>query len=92
MNPYEVIVRPLVTEKGLWRTQTQNVYTFEVHPQANKVEIARAVQEIYGVRVLDVRTMWRHGKPRRVRLSRGRTKKWKRAEVKLDPDDHIEVV
>ena len=92
MNPYEVIVRPLVTEKGLWRTQTQNVYTFEVHPQANKVEIARAVEEIYGVRVLDVRTMWRHGKPRRVRLSRGRTKKWKRAEVKLDPDDHIEVV
>ncbi|KPJ71061.1 MAG: hypothetical protein AMS14_09590 [Planctomycetes bacterium DG_20] len=92
VRPHEVIVRPLVTEKGVWRTQTQNVYTFEVHPKANKIEIARAVAEIYGVTVLAVRTMWRHGKPRRVRLTRGRTRRWKRAEVKLDPDDRIEVV
>ena len=91
MNPYEIIVRPLVTEKGVWRMQTQNVYTFEVHPKANKIEIARAVEELYGVKVLKVRTMWRQGKPRRVRLTRGRTKRWKRAEVKLDPDDRIEI-
>ena len=92
MRPHEVIVRPLVTEKGIWRSERQNVYTFEVHARANKIEIARAVAAMYGVTVLAVRTMWRHGKPRRVRLSRGRTRRWKRAEVKLDPDDRIEVV
>ena len=92
MRAHEVIVRPLVTEKGVWRTENQNVYTFEVHPRANKVEIAQAVAAIYDVTVLGVRTMWRHGKPRRVRLTKGRTRRWKRAEVKLDPDDRIEVV
>jgi len=92
VKAHEVIVRPLLTEKGNWRTETQNVYTFEVHAGANKIEIASAVSELYGVKVVDVRTMWRRGKPRRVRLSRGRTRRWKRAEVKLDPDDRIEVI
>lgn len=92
MRPHEVVIRPLVSEKGVWRTQSQNVYTFEVNPKANKIDIARAIAALYDVTVTDVRTMWRHGKPRRVRLSRGRTRKWKRAEVRLDPDDHIEVV
>lgn len=92
MNAYEVIIRPLVSEKGVWRQGNQNVYTFEVHAKANKIVIAKAVEELYDVTVLDVRTMWRHGKPRRVRLTKGTTRHWKRAEVKLDPDDHIEVV
>ena len=92
MRAHEVIVHPLVSEKGEWRKGHQNVYLFEVHAHANKIEIARAIEEIYGVTVLDVRTMWRHGKPRRVRLTHGTTRRWKRAEVKLDPDDHIQVM
>ena len=62
---YNIVVRPLVTEKGTFQSQALNAYPFEVNPQANKAQIKQAVEKIYGVKVLEVRTSTRKGKPRR---------------------------
>src|SRR5690606_31419950 len=55
LNPYQVIVRPLVTEKGTTLSERHNAYTFEVHPKADKTDIRRAVEELWNVRVNKVR-------------------------------------
>jgi large subunit ribosomal protein L23 len=89
IEPQQVIRRPLVTEKGTWLSESQNSYSFEVHPLANKQDIRDAVQQMWGVRVVDVRTQSRVGKPRRHKIHAGRTRNWKKAIVKLHPDDRI---
>ena len=92
MDDYQVLIRPLITEKGMDQVNARNQYPFEVHAKANKAEIRRAVEHVFGVRVCRVRTMMRTGKPRRVRYRRGHTRHWKKAVVTLIPGDSIEFI
>ena len=86
-----VIIKPLVTEKSTHLQQTRNAYAFKVHPNANKPEIKKAVEAIYNVKVVDVRTMNRKGKPRRSRYKMSTTSDWKKAVVVLDENSRIEL-
>jgi large subunit ribosomal protein L23 len=88
---YNIVVRPLVTEKGTWQSQSLNAYPFEVDPRANKTQIKQAVEKIYNVKVVNVRTATRKGKPRRAGATMGRTKHWKKAVVVLHEDYHIDL-
>jgi len=92
LEPYQVILRPLVTEKGTHQStnEHQNAYSFEVNLWANKIQIKHAVQELFNVRVLSVRTQLRLGKRRRYRWKFGKLSNWKKAIVKLHPEDKIE--
>ena len=90
MNLYEVIRRPLVTEKSSIDRDANNTVTFAVDPRANKVEIRRAVEQIFGVRVVDVHTMRMPRKTRRVGRYAGRRPEWKKAIVKLAENESIE--
>jgi len=102
MDIYHTIIRPLVTEKGSHQSQTSHdatpsrparggAYAFEVHSQANKTQIRQAIEKIYNVRVMKVRTSNRAGKRRRYRLTYGQTRSWKKAVVVLHPDHHIDL-
>jgi large subunit ribosomal protein L23 len=88
---YNVVVRPLVTEKGTHQSENLNAYAFEVNPEANKAQIKQAIEKIYDVKVLEVRTAARKGKPRRFRFKRGTTRHWKKAVVVLHEDHHIDL-
>ena len=90
LKPYQIILRPLVTEKGMHRSEAYNQYTFEVNPLATKTQIKDAVEELFDVKVAKVRTQYRRGKARRFRFRIGRTKDWKRALVTLDPEHNIQ--
>ena len=90
MNPRSVIIRPIVSEKS-YALLTANKYTFRVHPDAHKTQIRQAVEEVFNVRVEDVRTMSVKSKPKRRGYSIGRTREWKKAIVQLHPDDSIEL-
>jgi large subunit ribosomal protein L23 len=89
LEPYQVILKPVVTEKGYDHAEHRNIYTFEVNNFANKLQIKNAVEFLFEVRVTDVRTQKRKGKKRRVRRSIGRTSSTKRALVRLHEDDKI---
>lgn len=89
LNPYQVILRPLVTEKGTELSERHNAYTFQVHRKADKLDIRQAVEELWSVRVRKVRTQNRKGKPRRHKMASGYTKSWKKAIVELHEEDHI---
>ncbi|MGD1277294.1 MAG: 50S ribosomal protein L23 [Tepidisphaeraceae bacterium] len=91
MDSINVIIKPLVTEKSTHQQETRNVYAFQVRQSANKVQIRRAIESLYKVRVLDVRTMNRKGKPRRSRAGLSRTSDWKRAIITLDENSRIEL-
>lgn len=96
MDLYHTIIRPLVTEKTSHQAQQTGqrrggTYTFEVHELANKVQIKDAVEKIYGVKVLEVRTSTRPGKLRRFRWKTGRTRQIKKAMVTVDPNSHIDL-
>ena len=80
---YEVIRRPIITEKGLGVKETQHTVVFEVSAAATKTEIKEAVQQIFKVKVTDVRTSNFHGKMRRRGQSEGYRRDWKKAYVKL---------
>jgi len=92
LAPHQIILAPLVTEKGTHQStnEHQNAYSFQVNLWANKIEIKQAVQELFNVRVLAVRTQLRLGKRRRYRFKMGRLSNWKKAIVKLHPEDKIE--
>jgi large subunit ribosomal protein L23 len=83
LEPHQVVLRPLVTEKGYHKAERQKEYTFEVSPFASKEDIRKAVEELFDVRVVRVNTQNRKGKPRRTRFKRSHTKNWKKAIVKL---------
>jgi large subunit ribosomal protein L23 len=91
MDDTNVIIRPLVTEKTTHQQATRNAYAFEVNRDANKVQIRRAVEKLYNVKVTDVRTLNRKGKPRRSRYKVTKTSDWKRAVVVLAEDSRIEL-
>src|SRR3972149_3662800 len=71
LAPHQIILRPLVTEKGMHRSTRHNAYAFEVHRQATKDDVRRAVEELFNVKVLRVHTQNRRGKPRRTKFSSG---------------------
>jgi large subunit ribosomal protein L23 len=79
-----------VSEKS-YALLAANKYTFRVHPDAHKTQIRQAVEEVFGVRVEDVRTMSVKSKPKRRGHTFGRTREWKKAIVQLHPDDTIEL-
>jgi large subunit ribosomal protein L23 len=93
INPYEIIVRPVDTEKTRYQASELGKYTFEVHPGANKIEVKQAIEAIYEVDVVAVNTMimpakasGRFGRGRAVRRSL-----WKKAVVTVAEDQRIEV-
>jgi large subunit ribosomal protein L23 len=90
LEPHQIILRPLVTEKGTHQFTHHNAYPFEVNPWATKDMIKAAVQELFGVRVLKVRTQNRLGKTKRYRMREGKLPNWKKAIVTLHPEDRIE--
>jgi large subunit ribosomal protein L23 len=92
LEPHQVILGPLVTEKGTHQSNNEhhNAYTFQVNLWATKPEIKKAVEELFEVRVEKVRTQLRLGKRRRYRWKFGKLSNWKKAIVKLHPEDKIE--
>jgi large subunit ribosomal protein L23 len=90
LEPHQVIVRPLVTEKGVHRAARNNHYAFEIHPQATKIDVRRAVEQLFDVVVEKVMTQNRRGKTRRYRQRTGVTSVWKKAIVKLDAEHRID--
>lgn len=86
---HDIIVRPIITEKSS-RLMSLNKYTFEVLPQANKVEIRKAVEEVFKVKVSSVHTIHVHSKPKRLGRFFGRSRSWKKAIVTLLPGERIE--
>lgn len=82
-DPLNIIKKPIVTEKSTASTELFNAYTFLVDRHANKLEIARAIEKIFKVKVEKVRTQVRKGKPRRMRFKWGKQPDWKRAVVTL---------
>lgn len=90
LRPHQVLIRPLVTEKGTHQGTRYNAYAFMVNPLATKTQIAAAVGELFNVRVEAVRTMTRKGKTVRFRQHEGKLPDWKRALVTLHDEDKIE--
>jgi large subunit ribosomal protein L23 len=89
LQAHQVVLRPLVTEKGTHLAGRHNAYVFEVHPLATKIQIREAVQSLFNVRVVGVRTQTRVGKPRRSRAIVVQGPSWKRAIVQVHADDRI---
>ena len=90
MNIHEIILRPLMTEKGNIGREMDNLATFAVDPRANKHEIRRAVEGLFNVKVVEVRTMRQPRKKRRVGKHVGFKAEWKKAIVKLAEGQSIE--
>ncbi len=90
MNARTVILKPVVSEKS-YALLAANKYTFRVVDSANKTQVRQAIEEIFGVRVLGVRTVNVKPKPKRRGLHSGRRRQWKKAVVTLHPDDTIEL-
>lgn len=91
LKPHQVLLRPLVTEKGMHRSTRHNAYAFEVNRLATKTDVARAVEELFDVKVVKVATQNRRGKPRRTKFRYGRTSDWKKAIVTLDEEHRIDL-
>lgn len=90
MDIHQVIRRPLVTEKSNIGREEENLATFAVDPRANKHDITRAVQELFDVRVISVRTMRQPRKKRRIGRHMGNKPEWKKAIVRLAEGQSIE--
>jgi large subunit ribosomal protein L23 len=89
-DPRKIIWRPLVTEKSTIERELSNIVTFAVAPGANKIEIKSAIESLFDVKVLEVRTLRVQGKLRRVGRNVGRKPSWKKARVRLQQGDTIE--
>jgi large subunit ribosomal protein L23 len=91
MDPSQVIIRPVVSEKS-YALATVGKYTFRVHPDAHKTQIKQAVEQLFdGVKVLDVRTASMPSKPKRRGYTYGRTREWKKAVVQVREGDSIPI-
>jgi large subunit ribosomal protein L23 len=92
-NSADIIKKVLLTEKGTQLAEEQNKFLFKVSKDANKIEIKRAVEELFNVRVMAVNTMCRKGKKKRQRTAHfGVTAAWKRAVVTLHAEDSINLI
>ncbi len=92
-HPEDIVIAPILTEET-WRQMENRKYAFRVALGANKIEIKKAVEELFKVHVEKVWTANRKGKPRRERLNQlhGRTSRWRKAIVRLAPGDRIEIM
>lgn len=90
MLPQEVIIRPILSEKSSDLEAQHNQYVFEVARKANKIEIRKAVEMVFGVRVDKVRTAVVRGNMRRVGRFSGKTRQWKKAIVSVHAGDNID--
>ncbi len=91
LDATQIIIQPLVTEKSTALANEKNTYAFKVHLAASKPEIKAAVEKLYNVKVIDVRTLVRKGKPRRIKTGWTSRSDFKRAIVKLDANSKIEL-
>ncbi|WP_456466021.1 50S ribosomal protein L23 [Persephonella sp.] len=91
-TPYDILIRPVLTEKAVNLNEKENKLVFEVALDANKIEIRKAVEEIFGVKVKEVRTMIVKPKQKRVGYGKpGYTKKWKKAILKIESEKPINI-
>ncbi|HEY3065270.1 MAG TPA: 50S ribosomal protein L23 [Methylomirabilota bacterium] len=91
-NARAIIIRPLMTEKSMRQKEEQNTVAFQVRPDANKVEIRSAVESVFNVKVMSVRTASFEGKLKRMGRHQGRRPSWKKAIVTLAAGHKIELV
>jgi len=89
-NLKNIIRRPVITEKASWMKENDNKYVFEVEKKCNKIEIKKAVEDLFKVKVVSVRTYTTHGKVRTRGRFSGRRPDWKRAIIQLEKGDTIE--
>ena len=89
-NTQNIIRKPIITEKATWMKDSSNKYVFEVEKKCNKIEIKKAVEDLFKVTVVDVNTYSTHGKIRTRGRFKGRRPDWKRAIVQLKEGDTIE--
>jgi len=90
MDASQVIIRPVVSEKSFVQAEIGK-YTFRVHEDAHKTQIRQAIEQLFDVKVRDVRTVSVKSKPKRRGLYSGRTRAWKKAIVQLQPGDTIPI-
>ena len=90
MDASQVIIRPVVSEKS-YVLATADKYTFRVHPDAHKTQIRQAIEQLFDVTVVEVRTMSVKSKPKRRGYTSGRTRQWKKAVVQVAPRDEIPI-
>ncbi len=90
MRHFDIIRKPIITEKSMQLVESNNSYTFEVDRKANKVEIKKAIEEIFGVTVVSVKTINVRPKKKRMGQYEGYTSAYKKAIVKLIDTDSIE--
>lgn len=91
MNEYDVVVRPIITEKTSLLKETANQYVFEVQRDANKIEIKKAIEKLFKVKVVSVSVVQLEGKKKRMGRFSGKKPDWKKAYVKLSPKDKITI-
>ncbi|HEY7716479.1 MAG TPA: 50S ribosomal protein L23 [Candidatus Binatia bacterium] len=89
-GPHDIIKAPLISEKGTLLTESANQVLFKVRPDANKIEVKRAVETIFNVKVVQVRMARYLGKMRRIGRNMGRRSDWKKAYVTLKEGDKID--
>jgi large subunit ribosomal protein L23 len=92
LEPHHIILRPLVTEKSTHQSTHHNAYAFEVHPLADKLQIRDAVEHLFKVKVIKVRTANRLGKKKRYKGEMGKQANWKKAIVTLHENDKIDFI
>jgi large subunit ribosomal protein L23 len=90
MDSSQVIIKPVLSEKS-FALSAVGKYTFRVHPDAHRTQIRQAVESLFGVKVLEVRTLSVKSKPKRRGLTRGRTRAWKKAIVQVTPGQSIPI-
>jgi large subunit ribosomal protein L23 len=90
MTAQEIIIRPIVTEKSNFAL-AEGKYTFEVHKDATKTEVKKAVEQLFNVKVISVNTVSMPGKEKRMGVHSGKTPDWKKAIVKIDTNPQEEV-
>lgn len=90
MDASQVIIRPVVSEKS-YVLATIDKYVFRVHPDAHKTQIRQAIEQLFDVHVVEVRTMSVKSKPKRRGLNSGRTRQWKKAIVQVRPGESIPI-
>jgi large subunit ribosomal protein L23 len=90
MDASQIIIRPVVSEKS-YVLATADKYTFRVHPDAHKTQIRQAIEQLFDVNVVEVRTVSVKSKPKRRGLTTGRTRSWKKAIVQVKPGQSIPI-
>jgi large subunit ribosomal protein L23 len=90
MHASQVIIRPVVSEKS-YALAAADRYAFRVHDDAHKTQIRQAIEQLFDVKVVEVRTMSVKSKPKRRGVTRGRSRQWKKAIVQVRPGDTIPI-